>query len=320
MLARTAERMYWFGRYVERAENTARLIAVNTNLVMDLPRAKHIWGSMIDITGFRPQFEERFSREEERNVIKFLLDNEVGSIRNAVRMARENARTTREIMPQEAWEVINELYIDVRDNLERGLKREHRHEFLSNVLSHCHQLTGLLADSMYADQGYAFARLGRYLERADMTTRIVDVGCLNLMNPAQGDLSEHENILWMNVLKSMTAYQSYRQHVQDIVNGEDVVDFLLLNTKFPRAVVHCLNEAERCCAELPRNEDSLRAINRAQRFVSGAKVADLLEASELHEFIDNVQLDLGTIHDRVATTWFGYEPAEQSSDITEQAE
>ncbi len=318
MLARTAERMYWFGRYVERAENTARLIYVNTNLVLDMPRAKHIWGSMIDITGFRPQFEERFTREDERNVIKFLLENEVGSLRNAVRMARENARTTREIMPTEAWEAINEMHIYVRKNLDKGLKREQRHTFLAQVMSRCHQLTGLLAGNMSADQGYNFAKIGRNLERADMTTRIVDVGCLNLMNPAQTDLAEYENILWMNVLKSLTAYQMYRQHVQDVVNGEDVVDFLLTNRKFPRAVAHCLTEAEQCCLEMPRNEDVARSINHTQRLVSNAKVAELLERSQLHEFIDDIQLDLASIHEQVSSTWFGLNLPEPQSDPVDQ--
>jgi len=307
MLARTAERMYWFGRYVERAENTARLVSVNTNLVLDLPRARHIWGSMIDITGFRPQFEERFTREEERNVVKFLLEHESGSLRNAVRMARENARTTREIMPTEAWESINEMYIYVRDNLDLGMTRERRHEFLTNVIRRCHQLSGSLAANMSADHAYNFAKIGRNLERADMTTRIVDVGCLSLMNPEQTDLAEYENILWMNVLRSLTAYQMYRQHVRDIVNGEDVVDFLLMNPKFPRAVAHCLHEVESCSLTLPRNDEVTRAINHTQRLVSGAKVAELLAQTKLHEFIDSIQLDLNSIHDKVSATWFGVE-------------
>ncbi len=319
MLARTAERMYWFARYLERAENTARLLLVNTNLVLDLPRVKHIWGGTIDITGFRTQFEERFSREDERNVVKFLLDHEAGSLSNAVRMARENARTTREIMPTEAWENINELHIYVRENLDKGYTRERRHEFLTNVMKRCHQLTGLLAGNMSVEQEYNFAKIGRNLERADMTTRIVDVGCLNLMNPDRADLAEYENILWMNVLRSLTAYQMYRQHVQDVVNGEDVVDFLLLNPGFPRAVAHCLNEVGGCCSSLPGNEDVLRSINHTQRLVSAARIAELLAKSQLHEFIDNIQLDLASIHEQVASSWFGHEPVEHASQVEQTA-
>ncbi|XOV88720.1 MAG: alpha-E domain-containing protein [Pseudomonadota bacterium] len=308
MLARVAERMYWFGRYVERAENTARLIAVNTNLVMDLPQVKHIWGSVIDIAGTRDAFNERFTRVDERNVIKFLLEDEKSSLRAAVRMARENARTTREIMPSEAWERINELYLYLRNNLDQGVKRDGRHEFLANVVNRCHQLTGLLSGNMSADTAYNFIKIGRNLERADMSTRIVDVGCLNLMNPVDSELTEYENILWMNVLRSLSAYQMYRQHVQDRVNGEDVVDFILRNEKFPRAVAHCLTEVENCCGQLSNNDGPMRAIGHSKRMLSGTNTATLLKEAKLHEFIDSLQLDLADIHTQVAGTWFGYAP------------
>ncbi len=210
MLSRVAERMYWFGRYVERAENTARLISVNTNLMLDLPEVKYIWGSLISITGYERQFADRFSHQDERNVIKFLLEDPSCSIRKSVSMARENARTSREIMPNEAWEKINELHLYLQKNINLGVKRDGRHRFLSELMAQCQELTGYLAGSMSNDLAFNFIKIGRYLERADMTTRILDVGCLNLIDPDHQEISEYENILWMNVLKSLTAYQMYR--------------------------------------------------------------------------------------------------------------
>lgn len=316
MLARVAERMYWFGRYVERAENMARLISVNTNLVLDLPRVKHVWGSMIDITGSSEEFKARFSQVNERNVVKFLLEDESGSLRAAVRRARENARTTREIIPTEAWERINELHIYVNRNLEKAIKRDGRHKFLSDVIAHCNQLTGQMAGNMSADTAYNFIRIGRNLERADMTTRIVDVGCINLMS-SQEEITEYENILWMNVLRSLTAYQMYRQHVRDRVNGEDVVDFLLRDENFPRAVAHCLNEVCQCCERMPRSDPVTRAISHSQRLVSTNDAIALLKESRLHEFIDEIQLDLADIHNNVAETWFGHEPEPATSEQVE---
>ena len=121
MLSRAAERMYWFGRYIERVENTARLINVNTNLMLDLPKVKYIWGSLISITGYEEQFANRFSTADERNVIKFLLEDESCSIRKSVTMVRENARTSREIMPNEAWQKVNELYLYVNKNIKQGM-------------------------------------------------------------------------------------------------------------------------------------------------------------------------------------------------------
>ena len=307
MLSRVAERMYWFGRYIERAENIARLVSVNTNLILDLPRVKHIWSSLIEITGGEERFEQRFTKVDERNVIKFLLDDEQSSIRSSIQMARENARTTREIMPTEAWVQVNELSLYLKKNTGKGVKRDGRHRFLADIIGMCNQLTGLLVGSMSADVAYNFIKIGRNLERADMTTRIVDVGCLTLLNPNEIETNEYDSILWMNVLRSLTGYQMYRQHVQDRVNGEDVVDFLLKNRKFPRGVAHCLTEVGNCCRQLPRNDSALRSITHAQRNLDHNDVIKLLNESLLHQFIDELQLDLADIHSELSGTWFKYE-------------
>ncbi len=308
MLSRVAERMYWFGRYLERVENTARLINVNTNLMLDLPGVGYIWESLISITGCETQFRQRYRLPSERNVMKFLLENDTSSIRASVSMARENARTSREIMPNEAWEKVNELYLYLKKNMNRGIKREGRYRFLSEVIDQCQELTGYLVGSMSTDNAYHFIKIGRNLERADMTTRILDVGCINLLNPDQPVIAEYENILWMNVLQSLTAYQMYRQHVQDRVNGEDVVDYLLRDDKFPRAVSHCLGEVLGCFRTLPNSDMPLRRITHTQRMLNTNDVIELLREGRLHAFIDEIQMELNTIHEQVSNTWFGYEP------------
>lgn len=301
--------MYWFSRYIERAENTARLISVNTNLTLDLPKIKHIWGSMIEISGADEQFFKRFTKVDERNVVKFLLEDEPASIRASLQKARENARTTREIMPSEVWEKINQLHLYLTRHVDKGIKRDGRHEFLNDIIGHCNQLTGLLAGSMSSDTAYNFIKIGRNLERADMTTRILDAGCMHLLHPEQPDLVEYDSILWMNVLRSLTAYQMYRQHVQDRVNGEDVVEFLIKNDKFPRAVLHCVNQLYECCEELPNNDAALRSISHVQRMLNNTDVIASLKEEKLHDFIDELQLDLAGIHAQVASTWFSLETA-----------
>jgi uncharacterized alpha-E superfamily protein len=306
MLSRTAERMYWFGRYVERAENTARLISVNTNLILDMPGINYIWHSLVDISGYREVFHRRFTVEDERNVIRFLLNDEECSLTHSVRMARENARTSREIMPNEAWHKINELHIYLNNNTDAGLKRVGRHKFLQDIINQCQETTGYLAGCMSNDVAYSFIKLGRNLERADMTTRILDVGCVNLLDPDHAEIVEHEDILWMNVLHSLTAYQMYRQHVKDRVNGEDVVSFLLTNKNFPRAVAHCLSEVTECFNRLPNADHPLRQIGHSHRSLLACNAEALLRDSELHAYIDEIQLDLADLHGQIATTWFGH--------------
>ena len=160
---------------------------------------------------------------------------------------------------------------------------------------------------MSVNEAYNFMRIGTNLERADMTTRILDVGCLNLLNTDHPEIREYENILWMNVLMSLTAYQMYRQHVDDAINGEDVAGFLLKDEKFPRAVAHCLRGINESFTLLPNPDEPLRAVTHAQRVIGNCDVPDLLQAQLLHDFIDEVQADLGTIHSQMTGAWFGQE-------------
>ena len=314
MLSRVAERMYWFGRYIERAENTARLISVNANLLLDLPRmSKHIWGDLINITGYVEEFYDINVTANETNVIKFLLaePKNPGSLICSSQMIRENVRTTREVMPSEAWEQINEFHLYVKKNVNKALRRDGRHDFLDDVIMYCHQLTGMMIGNMSHGDAYNFMRIGKNLERADMTTRIIDVGCINLLQGKDDIPETYENTLWMNVLRSLSAYQMYRQHVADRVNSEDVVEFLLKNEAFPRAVAHCLHELNICVTQLPRNDHPLRSITYLQRNVTALEINKLLE-NNLHDLIDDLQLELSSIHDQVGQTWFGYalEPEE----------
>jgi len=317
MLSRVAERMYWFGRYSERVENTDRLVSVNANLLLDLPKmVKHIWGDLINITGVSDVFFRKFSRPDERNVVKFILADESNpaSLVCSVRGARENARTTREIIPAEAWEEINELHLYVKKNVSKALVREGRHRFLNDVMTFCQQLTGLLYGNMSHGNAYDFIRIGMNLERADMTTRIVDVGCMNLMQEQEDIPDSFDDILWMNVLRSLSAYQMYRQNVRDRVNGEDVVDFLLKDPEFPRSVGHCLAELEACFNRLPHNDLPLRSILHLRRLINEVSASNLMESNRLHSFIDDVQVELADIHNQVAQTWFGH-----SAERSEQA-
>jgi len=305
--------MYWFGRYMERSENTARLAIVNSNLVYDLPlMMHHIWGSLINITGSDELFYERFQNADERNVIKFILADESNpsSIRSSVKAARENVRATREKMPSEAWEQINELHIFVKSKISNALRRSDRHEILDDIIHFCHQITGLLAGGMSHGSAYHFYRIGRCLEQADMTTRIVDVGSLRLSGRDDEILETYRNILWVNVLRSLSGYQMYRQFVKNPVNSHDVINYLLCNLEFPRSLAYSLGKVNQCVLNMPNNDLPLRSITRAQRGISELQDADLIE-NKLHESIDKIQIDLADIHDQVTQAWFAYTPQGQ---------
>lgn len=147
MLSRMAENMYWFARYLERAENVARLVTVTTNLMLDLPRQVTAdWGPLVDITGSREAFMKRHGEISEHRVVQFLLadrDNP-GSLISSLTKARENLRTTRDIVPAEAWEQINRIHLMAQDKMGEALSRRGRHEFLQAIVGHCQQIVGLL--------------------------------------------------------------------------------------------------------------------------------------------------------------------------------
>ncbi len=311
MLARVAERIYWLGRYMERCENTARLVNVNSNLLLDLPSGVRVgWGSLIEISGTEDYFYRGdVLSADEKTVVYFLLadKNNPASLINSLCSARENSRITREIVPMEAWEIINDLYHFIRDRAEKVGSRRDRNLILLHVISSVQQFVGLLAGCMSHNCAYDLIRIGRNLERADMSTRIVDAGLVNLLpHLSLGGtevLEPYDNILWMSVLRSLSAYQMYRQHVRDRVNANAVVTFLLQNEDFPRATAHCLKQLEQCLWGMPNSEKILSSIVAIQQKLDEADFNELLQ-SGLHDYIDELQLEIGNLHFKIADTWF----------------
>lgn len=307
MLSRVAENIYWMARALERAEDTARLVNVTTHLVLDLPKKIAFdWETLLHITGYSDLFRERYGEADARNLVRFLVGDELnpGSVIRSLDNARENARTIRDIIPSEAWEQINNLHLKCKSNLQFGLSRRGRFDYLRWTILGVQTITGMLAGTMTHDAGYDFLRMGRNLERADMTTRIIDVRSVNLLAEKSVDLVPFENIQWMSVLKSLTGYQMYRRAMQVRVRRPDVLKFLFQDQRFPRSFYHCLCEVESCLQDLPRNDAPLRLVVQLQRMVLEAK-PERLGQEELHQFIDDVQARLAGVHDQIAATYFG---------------
>jgi uncharacterized alpha-E superfamily protein len=305
MLSRVAERLYWMGRYIERTENTARLMLVQHHLVLDLPaNIRPGWELMIEVLGAIETFAAQPGKPTEKNIIGFLFgsrDNP-SSILSSLADARENIRTTREVLPTETWERINSMYLSVAQRGARGLPGNIRHKVLNDIVQRCQQITGMLAGSMNNDAAYQFIRIGRNLERADMSTRIIDTASARLMGDSE-EILPYRNVLWVSVLKSLSAYQMYRLSVRRNVNPEDVLEFLLHSRIFPRALAHTLNEIDSSVGQLPRNREPLAVIAGVKRALETADPGSLRNDA-LHAFIDDMQLRLDSIHNAINKTWF----------------
>jgi len=305
MLSRVAERMYWAGRYLERAENTARIVNTYANLLLDLPQETGVgWPQLLRIVNEQSQFSARYSQNTEQDILRFLLADaeNPGSILSSLTFARENFRTSRDVIPMEGWERVNELYLMGRRDLPGAVGRRRRFEVLSNCVVHCQQIAGLLSGTMSHGDAYNFLRMGNYLERADMTSRVVDVGAATL---AQGDaaMGPYENTLWIAVLRSLSAYQMYRQHVRRRIAASDVVSFLLADSQFPRAVAFALDALARCLRTLPQSDDAQRTLGKLQQRVAKDRHS-AMDGVELHRYIDQLQIGFGELHQAIAARWF----------------
>jgi len=306
MLSRVASNVYWMARYIERAENTARLINVNTHLLLDLPKGIQLgWEPIIDIVSSRQEFYEHYQTADERSVVKFMVMDakNPSSIISSLAMARENARTIRDIIPREAWEEINEQYLNAKSNSQSVLTHRHRYDYLRAIILDAQTVTGILAGTMTHDIGYSFLRMGRNLERADMTSRIIDVRSATLLPDVKEDLSPFENLQWVSVLKSLTAYQMYRREMRSRVRRPDVLKFLLHEEDFPRAFNHTLKTVEQCVLQLPQNEAALKLVESLHQKLLSAEPQELKQ-EKLHEFIDELQLGLVKIDNCISETYF----------------
>ena len=304
MLSRVARRVYWMARYIERAENTARLVNTYHFLLLDLPRGTRVgWDILPVITGGYNQFSERYQRHDERNTVKFLLadSNNPSSLINSIAFARENCRTSREVLPGHAWEQLNELKLYADAHITDALPRRGRFEILTEIIHRCQQLTGLLAGTMTHDHGYDIIRIGRNQERCDMSTRVVDVGALSLQGAE--DNSGLDIHVWTSMLKALNAYQMYRKDVQIGVHCSDVVSFLLQNDYYPRSVAHCLDQVEECLGDLPLHRDTLAPLREVRRRVNRLKPGKL-NANSLHAEVDRLQVGFSDIHKKIRETWF----------------
>jgi uncharacterized alpha-E superfamily protein len=306
VLSRVAENVYWLARYLERAENTARLVNVNTNLLLDLPMEyRPGWLPLIDITGSREIFDRSATRTEERDIVHFLiaeLDNP-GSILASIRSARENARTLRDVLPTEVWEHLNELFMELKEELPAGLNKRTRFKFLQRIIRGMHTLTGELEGTMSRSDAFTLLMLGRYLERADMTSRIIDVRSAQRLPADSPELATFDTIQWMNLLKSLSGNQMYRLSQRTRVSRAAVLEFVLRDRHFPRACMFCLKEVEQYLRALPRSDAVLFSLAGVRAFLDDASL-ETLDQPGLHELIDKLQLHIIVVHEGIAESYF----------------
>lgn len=313
MLSRVADSVYWMSRYIERAENVARFVDVNLQLMLDAPEGQdQQWDPLVAITGDHADFAKRYGAATEGNVIKFLTfdgDNP-NSIFSCVRAARENARSVREIISSEMWLQLNRFYLMVNSAAQRHGGLEQHEGFYDEVRQASHLFNGVTDATMTQSEAWHFNRLGRMIERADKTSRILDVKYFLLLRSAQEVGTPFDDIQWVAVLRSASGFEMYRKR-HGRISPRGVVEFLMLDREFPRAARFCLVAAR----------DSLHAISGTPlgtfrhtpekllgQLCSDLSFAGVDEVMEqgLHEYLDELQTKLNQVGQGIVETFFAF--------------
>ncbi len=311
MLSRVAESIYWMARYIERAENVARIMDANYHMILDLPLGVgEQWEPLVVTSGDEELFKEYYTEFNQENVVQFLTfdTRNPNSILSCLQAARENARSVREWISSEMWQQVNTFYLMLKEASRKGGGIELPHEFFVEIMMASHLFAGLSENTMTHGEGWQFARLGRMLERADKTARIIDVKYFILLPSVEYIGTPFDHILWGAILRSASAFEMYRKRNGQIV-PDRIIEFLVLDNEFPRAIHHCLIMAELALRNISGTVRG-RFSNPAEKSL-GRLLADFdytqveeIKSIGLHEFIDNTQTRLNQIGAAVSETFF----------------
>lgn len=303
MLSRVAESIYWMSRQVERAENLARFLEVTHNLCLDQPGdVTDPWQSLVQVTADNEYFAEHYGTPNDETVTQFLAfdENYANSMVSSLRMARENARGVRESLSSETFEQLNEFFHFVKRAGDQP-SLESPTDFLDSVRRIAIQWTGVLDSTMPRDIAWHFANTGRLIERADKTSRILDVKYFNLLPRVEDIGTAVDDLQWSALLLAISGWEAYRRQ-HHLIEINKVVEFFLFNASFPRSTLFCvagLDESLACIDELSDTDGepagTAKELTRALRHrLTETSVEEVL-AGGMHQFVDLMQVELNQI-------------------------
>lgn len=314
MLSRVANSIYWMNRYIERVENYARFVSVNINLSYDLPGmiSEH-WGLLLQATHDKAKYDELYGESTEEKIIHFLTFDPLNpnSIFNILGNARENARTVKETLPKEIWEHLNSFYLSFKDfSANKKLDSEEMPMFYENIKQQCQLFAGMIDGTLLRDEAYYFANMGKFLERADKTSRFLDIGYFNFNSVADAKTVNPQDLLiWSAVLKSVSAFNMYRQQYKSL-KQENIIEFLIKDRDFPRAICHSIKKAEYAIYRISGTRPQDSYSNEAEKAISQLKhEIDFTENSEiikygLHKYLNDFQVKNNNIDQEIFKVYF----------------
>jgi uncharacterized alpha-E superfamily protein len=316
MLSRVANSLYWLSRYVERADNTARLVDVNLQLLPDIRRLDDqtlagLWMPIVESTGDETLFQSLHETATGADVTEFLVFEAANpnSIISSINHARENARMVRDQLTVEFWEELNRLYLFLNSPAARRTWDHGPHELCVEVKNSSLLLNGLANSTVVRNEGWSFMQAGCFLERADKTSRILDVRHTSV--PERGTpraVSQEDALGWSAILRSCSAWDAYKALHGAEVHPAQIAEFLLLSDNFPRSVRFCVRALDAALRRIS-GTSSDRFSNQAEK-LAGRLLAELSFSSPedifaigLHAYIDQLQARLNDIGNALFQTY-----------------
>lgn len=333
MLSRVANNLYWMSRYNERTENAVRMVDANLQLLLDCHRdserdvARH-WGPVLQCSGDESLFNSLHQRLDSETAVEFLVfqRENPNSILSSIGQARENARTVRDQIATDLWEEINRLYLFINSPEARELHKGSPHDFFQAIKTSALLIQGLTDATAVRNEGWHFLQAGRYLERADQTSRLLDVQHGTV--PGRGlppELGQEGLLGWTAVLRSCSAWDAYKAQHGAEVRPERVLELLMLGDDFPRSVRFCVQQLNTALRRISGVPDG-RFTNEAEK-LCGRLFAELqfstpadIFAQGMHEAIDTLQARLNQIGDALFQTYIAQHFALPDGDDLRQQE
>ena len=291
MLSRTADHLFWMSRYIERAENLARLLDVTWQMSLvpqSLDAINQSWAAIIALNSLEEAYAKKYSTVNGENVLKFMVSDpdNFASIHSCLRMARENAHAVRGTLTTEMWETLNSTWLEAREKTFDQLFSAGIGEYFEWVKMRSSLSRGTTLGTLLQDEAYHFIRLGTLLERADNTARILDVK-YHVLRP-QGDEGATDFYEWGALLRSVSAFEVYRKVYRDVITPERVAELLIFNQDMPRSLQFCMNSVVKNL-DLIANSNSgetQRQAGMLHAHLRYGRIEDILEHG-LHEWLSD---------------------------------
>jgi uncharacterized alpha-E superfamily protein len=291
MLSRTADHLYWMSRYIERAENMARILDVTCRMSL-VPNASQddvaLWRTPVMIAGDLQAFERDYGPCNAANVLQYMaLDRRnLSSIVSALGAARENARAVKVAMSSEMWETLNSIWLELQGRMKSGLVESGLPEFCDWVKSRSHLFRGVTFGTMLRDDAYKFVRLGTFVERADNTARLLDVK-YHLLLPTDEEVGGAVDYYeWSSLLRSVSSFEAYQKAFRDTIEPWKVAALLVLRDDMPRSLHACFDEITPILEQLcnGRGWECLRQAGEIHASLHYGRMEDIFQEG-LHEFL-----------------------------------